>query len=91
MLYSARSSCSNVVPTQNDHCDCAEPCHSVPSPLVGEGQGEGYNRHRACLEKGGPIQSLAEFESKPETNIAHATLSPPLSLSLPHCLGRRQG
>jgi hypothetical protein len=25
----------------------ADQCHSVPSPLAGEGQGGGYNRHDA--------------------------------------------
>src|SRR5882762_4150168 len=27
-------------------CQWAERCHSVPSPHVGEGQGEGYNKQR---------------------------------------------
>src|SRR5262249_41023581 len=30
-------------------CGWAERCHSVPSPLVGEGQGEGYNKHSICF------------------------------------------
>src|SRR5262249_32790955 len=30
-------------------CGWAERCHSVPSPLVGEGQGEGYNKHCVCF------------------------------------------
>src|SRR5215831_3268204 len=30
-------------------CGWAERCHSVPSPLVGEGQGEGYNKYSICF------------------------------------------
>jgi len=42
MLHWAGHFYADVVPAQGfHHCDCAEPCHSVPSPLVGEGQGEG--------------------------------------------------
>src|ERR1051325_7423003 len=29
-------------------CRCVGRCRSVPSPLVGKGQGGGYNEHRAC-------------------------------------------
>src|SRR5690349_7065681 len=63
----------------------AERCHNVPSPLVGEGQGEG------C--------SSAAFGSYPRSDKSHhaavrrfpvgrslvfSALWPPLSLSLPH-------
>src|SRR5262245_31051405 len=30
-------------------CGWAERCHVVPSPLVGEGQGGGYNTHYLCF------------------------------------------
>src|SRR5262245_6448890 len=28
---------------------CEERCHSVPSPLAGEGKGGGYNKHSGCF------------------------------------------
>jgi flagellar L-ring protein precursor FlgH len=61
----------------------AEQCHSVPSPLVGEGQGEGYNRSCACqLVEAQCTQCLALASHK--ISFLLSASSPPLSLSLPH-------
>jgi len=62
---------------------------TVPSPLVGEGQGEGYKRHKACLQAEGWQEqslSLMRVELAHRNNFARCALLPPLSLSLslPH-------
>src|SRR6266702_3164014 len=66
-------------------CDWAELCHSVPSPLVGEGQGEGYNTHCLCFVSAvQQMRPAVALESTHETGLALNAPSPPLSLSLPH-------
>ena len=61
-------------------------CHTVPSPLAGEGQGEGYNKHCACFKSEAEQEELAppSIELRHRFRIALGTLSPPLPLSLPH-------
>jgi hypothetical protein len=53
---------------------------TVPSPLVGEGQGEGYNRHKACFQ----VEVLLNLEAAHKSNLTRGASPPPLSLSLPH-------
>src|SRR5215510_13249803 len=77
----------------------AEPCHSVPSPtrarasaprvqaLAGEGQGEGYNTHRVHLVSRAQQKLTVVSERVCSSSFAPYTLSPPLSLSLPHHKG----
>jgi hypothetical protein len=60
----------------------AEQCHIVPSPLAGEGQGEGYNTHCICFDSQ-QIQPTV-VQSVRGSNFTLGALSPPLSLSLPH-------
>src|SRR5215467_16217100 len=66
-------------------CGWAERCHSVPSPLAGEGQGEGYNTHCICFapvaQQNASQLSVSSFLCG--TNFARGALSPPPSLSLP--------
>src|SRR5262245_26738940 len=69
----------------NAACGWAERCHSVPSPLVGEGQGGGCNTHGPLFHICDPqMQPTVVLESVHETSLAVGALSPPLSLSLPH-------
>src|SRR5215470_11914159 len=69
----------------------AEQCHSVPSPLVGEGQGEGYN----SATSGSRLRSYKSRQMQPAvalaSEVALGALSPPLSLSLPHKGGGNRG
>src|SRR5919198_3785710 len=72
-------------------CGWAEQCHSVPSPLVGEGQGEGYNTHGICFMLW-PINAASHRlrvcgGDEPRAQCS----SPPLSLSLPHKGGGNRG
>jgi hypothetical protein len=70
----------------------AEQCPSVPSPLVGEGQGEGYNTHSICFASlDRQTQPTLVPESADGTSFTLSTLSPPLSLSLPHKGGGNRG
>jgi len=70
---------------------CEGPRHSVPSPLAGEGQGGGYNRHCICFHsicfqfeagQNNP-ECFSCLGSAQRTSFALGALSPPLSLSLP--------
>jgi flagellar L-ring protein FlgH len=57
---------------------CAERCHSVPSPLVGKGQGEGSRQDTEREARRGEREGWSiEFETD-------AVPTTPLSLSLPH-------
>jgi hypothetical protein len=70
----------------------AERCPNVPSPLVGEGQGEGYNTH--CLFFVSAVQQVrlaVVLQYAHEITIALGALLPPLSLSLPHKGGGNRG
>ena len=66
---------------------------AFPPPLVGEGQGEGYNSaasdSRLRSDKSHQIQSALVFEFR--TSIPLCASSPPLSLSLPHKGGGNRG
>jgi hypothetical protein len=63
--------------------------HTVPSPLAGEGQGEGYNRHRRCFAFGAKLERSAKFAYR--GNFSLRAMSPPLSLSLPRKEGENRG
>src|SRR5215813_1954102 len=53
------------------HClSCEGACHSVPSPLVGEGQGEGYNNSAASLLESAINNGAQPSFSSPCTSLA---------------------
>src|SRR5262245_38740444 len=59
--------------------------HIVPSPLVGEGQGEGYYTQEDCFRFDSTQNHpsvLVLLDPLHRINLARRTLSPPLSLSL---------
>jgi hypothetical protein len=70
----------------------AEQCHIVPSPLVGEGQGEGYNaRYIASYLTSTKCSQLSSLSLYARASFALGASSPPLSLSLPHKGGGNRG
>src|SRR5262245_4917252 len=87
MIATRRTASHVQVATRVLGCSRAEQCHIVPSPLVGEGQGEGY------------IQARHLFVAQDQAACAFASpilcarlpraqsLLPPLSLSLLHTWG----
>src|SRR5262245_25853221 len=81
------TACTHVgTRTRMQRVRCEERCHSVPSPLAGEGQGGGYNKHSGCFH---PMSDkcwskTSDFqESTRSKSVARCALSPPPSLSLP--------
>src|SRR6266478_5743265 len=79
----------------NEYADAvwrrAEQCHSVPSPLVGEGQGEGWRQTPSAR-----LVSSTDSQRWPAAFIGsqHGTDAVrvvPLSLSLPHKGGGNRG
>src|SRR5438876_6508913 len=72
---------------------CEEQCHSVPSPLAGEGQGGGYNRDEACFQcdvDKNSSRCFSYFGLHGGLASRARRLLPPPSLSLPPC-GAPQG
>src|SRR5262245_6951112 len=65
----------------------AEPCHNVPSPRVGEGQGGGYNAHCICFVPEAQQKPAVALKSVRSTSFTLGLLSPPPSLPLPHHKG----
>src|SRR6266478_7378915 len=63
-------------------CEGARP--TVPSPLVGEGQGEEYNMHCICFMLRPDKCSRPSLRVCGRDEPRARCLSPPLSLSLPH-------
>src|SRR5215467_2880964 len=68
-------------------CNRAEQCHSVPSPLAGEGQGEGYHTHCICCVSMSLTNAANILEGEQGTGVMLSASSPPLSLSLPRHKG----
>src|SRR5215813_9790251 len=62
----------------------AEPCHNVPSPPAGEGQGGGYDTHGVRLVPEAQKISAIVLESVHRINFPLSASLPPPSLSLPH-------
>jgi len=70
----------------------AERCHTVPSPLVGEGRGEGYNLH--CIASylmTNKSSQLSTLSLRATASYPVSALSLPPSLSLPHKGGGNRG
>jgi hypothetical protein len=65
---------------------CEDARHTVPSPLVGEGQGEGWLRSKE--PEAGPLQRINNSDSLHLFGLIYPTnavrIVVPLSLSLPH-------
>src|SRR5262249_34698997 len=73
-----------ATPTRMNSWKWAEQCHIVPSPLAGEGQGEGYNTHCVSLLSRVPTNSVLE------SKIALATVFVATPLPVPPPQGGRE-
>ena len=62
-------------------CRCEKRCHSVPSPLAGEGQGEGYAA--STMVAFNSMSFSLDAQVAIAKSVARSASSPPLSLSLP--------